>query len=63
MNNSLFSYADSSVGRLEFPLAVKVIMIDLDGTLLSTADDLALSANLMLRELGMPEQSSETIQS
>lgn len=63
MNNSIFSYAGTSVGRLEFPLAVKVIMIDLDGTLLSTAEDLALAANLMLRELGMPEQSSEAIQS
>lgn len=38
-------------------------MIDLDGTLLSTADDLALAANLMLRELGKSELSIDTIQS
>jgi phosphoglycolate phosphatase len=31
--------------------------------LLNTADDLALSANLMLRDLEMPEQSTETIRS
>lgn len=37
-------------------------MIDLDGTLLNTADDLALAANLMLRELGRPELSIATIQ-
>lgn len=38
-------------------------MIDLDGTLLDTAEDLALAANLMLRELGKPERSVETIKS
>ena len=38
-------------------------MIDLDGTLLNTAEDLALSANLMLRDLGLPEQSTATIRS
>ncbi len=38
-------------------------MIDLDGTLLDTAEDLALSANLMLSDLGMPEQSTATIRS
>lgn len=38
-------------------------MIDLDGTLLDTAEDLALSANLMLKDLGMPEQSTATIRS
>lgn len=36
------------------PLAVKMVMIDLDGTLIHTAPDLALSANLMLQDLGMP---------
>jgi phosphoglycolate phosphatase len=38
-------------------------MIDLDGTLLDTAEDLALSANLMLKDLNMPEQSTATIRS
>ncbi len=43
-------------------LPVKVVMIDLDGTLLDTADDLALAANKMLHELGRPELPSKTIQ-
>lgn len=38
-------------------------MIDLDGTLLDTAEDLALAANLMLHELGKPVQQVETIKS
>ncbi len=61
MNHSLSSKPRTSEKEIEFPLAVKVIMIDLDGTLLNTADDLALSANLMLKDLGMPEQSTSTI--
>ncbi len=36
------------------PLAVKMVMIDLDGTLIDTAPDIAASANAMLGELGMP---------
>ena len=63
MNNNMFRYANSSINNVVFPLPVKVVMIDLDGTLLSTADDLALAANLMLRELSMPELSIDTIQS
>jgi phosphoglycolate phosphatase len=38
-------------------------MIDLDGTLLDTAADLAAAANSMLRELGKGERPFETIQS
>lgn len=63
MNHSLFSNANAAANKIEFPLPVKVIMIDLDGTLLNTAEDLALSANLMLKDLGMPEQSTATIRS
>ncbi len=37
-----------------FPLAVKAGMIDLDGTLLDTAPDIAEAAQRMLRDLGMP---------
>ena len=39
---------------LHFPLRVKAVMIDLDGTLLDTIPDLAVAANVMLRELGRP---------
>jgi phosphoglycolate phosphatase len=37
---------------VRFPLAVKAITIDLDGTLLDTIPDLALATNAMLQELG-----------
>lgn len=36
----------------KFPLAVKMVMIDLDGTLIHTAPDLADCANRMLADLG-----------
>jgi phosphoglycolate phosphatase len=35
-----------------FPLRVKAVTIDLDGTLADTIPDLAAAANMMLRELG-----------
>ncbi|HKA43271.1 MAG TPA: phosphoglycolate phosphatase [Burkholderiales bacterium] len=39
----------------QFPLVVKAVMIDLDGTLADTIPDLAVATNLMLRELDRPE--------
>lgn len=39
---------------LSFPLAVKMVMIDLDGTLIDTVPDLAAAADHMLAELGRP---------
>jgi phosphoglycolate phosphatase len=46
-----------------FPIAVKAVVIDLDGTLLNTAPDLAEAAQRMLRDLEMPPVSLEKIRS
>lgn len=47
----------------DFPLAVSAIVIDLDGTLLHTAPELAESANRMLRDMGRPAVSQELLMS
>jgi phosphoglycolate phosphatase len=46
-----------------FPLPVKVVVVDLDGTLLDTAPDIAEAAQRMLRDLGMQPVSLEKIRS
>ena len=63
MNKSLYSCSESSQTQMEFPLVVKAVMIDLDGTLLDTAGDLAIVVNMMLKELGKAELPLSTIQS
>lgn len=47
----------------QFPLAVSAIVIDLDGTLLHTAPELAESANRMLRDMGRPPVSQDLLMS
>jgi len=47
----------------KFPVHVSAIVIDLDGTLLHTAPELAESANRMLRDLGRPAVSQELLMS
>ena len=46
---------------VRFPLAVKMVMVDLDGTLIHTAPDLADCTNLMLADLGRPTRDLETV--
>ncbi|MBS1246901.1 MAG: phosphoglycolate phosphatase [Proteobacteria bacterium] len=46
---------------VKFPLAVKMVMIDLDGTLIHTAPDLAACANRMLADLGRAPALVETV--
>ncbi|MEE9222369.1 MAG: phosphoglycolate phosphatase [Nitrosomonadaceae bacterium] len=63
MNKSISPSSNPSPAQMEFPLVVKAVMIDLDGTLLDTAGDLATAANMMLRELDRAELPLKTIQS
>lgn len=47
------SASPSPSTEFELPLAVGMVLVDLDGTLIHTAPDLAASANRMLEALGM----------
>ncbi|MGO8755428.1 MAG: phosphoglycolate phosphatase [Gallionellaceae bacterium] len=49
------------MGFRQFPLAVSAIVIDLDGTLLHTAPELAEAANRMLRDMGCPAVSQSLL--
>ncbi len=47
----------------KFPLDIAAIVIDLDGTLLHTAPELAEAANRMLRDMGRPAVSQDLLMS
>jgi phosphoglycolate phosphatase len=49
--------------QARFPLSISAILIDLDGTLLHTAPELAESANRMLRDMGRPAVSQDLLMS
>jgi phosphoglycolate phosphatase len=55
------AHQSAAPAQARFPLAVKMVMIDLDGTLIHTAPDLADCANRMLAELGRPACPLETV--
>ncbi len=47
----------------EFPLSISAIVLDLDGTLLHSAPELAGAANLMLHDMGRPAASQDLLMS
>lgn len=54
---------NTSLPPSRFPLPIKAIVIDLDGTLLHSAPELAGAANRMLRDLGRPAVSQDLLMS
>jgi len=51
------------VQPVRFPLSISAIVIDLDGTMLHTAPELAEAANRMLRDMDYPPVSQELLAS
>ena len=49
--------------QARFPLSISAILLDLDGTLLHSAPELAEAANRMLRDLGHPTMSQNRLMS
>ncbi|MBI5436913.1 MAG: phosphoglycolate phosphatase [Nitrosomonadales bacterium] len=49
--------------QARFPLSISAILLDLDGTLLHSAPELAEAANRMLRDMGRPAVSQELLMS
>jgi len=55
------AHQSAAPSQARFPLAVKMVMIDLDGTLIHTAPDLADCANRMLADLARAPYPLETV--
>jgi len=51
------------MGFRQFPLAISAIVLDLDGTLVHSAPELAEAANRMLRDMGRPALSQDQLMS
>jgi len=49
------------VSKVEFPLAVRAVAIDLDGTMLDTVEDLCNAVNHTLSELRLPQLDLELV--
>ncbi len=49
--------------KTSFPLSIAAILVDLDGTMLHTAPELAESANRMLRDMSRPAVSQDLLMS
>ncbi|RPI46879.1 MAG: phosphoglycolate phosphatase [Betaproteobacteria bacterium] len=49
------------MNALNFPLPVRAVAIDLDGTMLDTVEDLAIAVNHTLTELGLPTLELELV--
>lgn len=47
--------------QFKFPLTVKMVMLDLDGTMIDTGRDIANCANRALRDVGRAEQPLERV--
>ena len=46
---------------LDFPLPMRAVAIDLDGTMLDTIEDLSIAVNLTLNELNLPKLELELV--
>lgn len=44
-----------------FPLPVRALTVDLDGTMLDTIEDLAVAVNMTMRDLALPELALEQV--